>query len=172
MAKHRPSLAALAAEASAAFLRLNPHLSVETGKTAAFRPKPGKPAEPGPKHTKELSRLEKCNKTETRFFREVLMRAPGRLVILPQPPRFLELTGGGTYTPDYLVLPDSGPAIVVEVKGGYRGPGWDQGYERYKRAALEWDGKGFRFAMATWDAKDKTWWLEAWDKAGLPFNAS
>ena len=39
------------------------------------------------------------------------------------------------------------------------------------RAALERDGKGFRFAMATWDAKDKTWRLGAMDKARLPFNA-
>lgn len=171
MPRKRPTIAALAAEASAAFLRLNPHLSVETGKAAAFRPKPGKPAIPGPKHTKELSRLEKCNKTETRFFHEVLMRSAPKMVILPQPPRFFELTGGGTYTPDFLVVTESGPILSIEVKGGYRGPGWDQGYERYKRTALEWDGKGFRFVMATWNAKDKTWWMEAWDKkGGFPFD--
>jgi hypothetical protein len=39
------------------------------------------------------------------------------------------------------------------------------------RAALERDGKGLRFAMSTWDAKDNIWWMEARDKAGLPFNA-
>lgn len=173
MPRKRPTIAALAAGASPDFIRLNPHISVEPAKAAAFRPKLGKPAPTATKHTKELSRLGKCNKTEVRFYREVLLRSAPKMVILPQPPRFFELTGGGTYTPDFLVVTESGPVLSIEVKGGYRGPGWEQGYERYKRAALEWDGKGFRFILAEWMTSDKAWWVEAWDKErGFPFHTA
>jgi len=77
---------------------------------------------PGRKVVREATRLEKCNKTEARFHREVLLRAPGRLVILPQPPRFFELKGGGTYTPDFLALPEGGPVHVFEVKAATAAP--------------------------------------------------
>jgi hypothetical protein len=171
MSRKRPTASSIVEGASAAFLRLNPHLSVEAGVAApkaAKAPQAAKsaPAPPGRKAVREATRLEKCNKTEARFHREVLLRAPGRLVILPQPPRFFELKGGGTYTPDFLALPEGGPVHVFEVKGGYRGPGWEQGVERYRRAALEWDGRGFRFVMATWDAKDRQWRIDPWDGGG------
>ena len=81
----------------------------------------------------------KMNKTEARFLREWLApRARGaECLIIAQPTRFFHLTGGGTYTPDFLLI-DGGGVTVYEVKGGYRGAGWEQGYERYKRAAFEW----------------------------------
>ena len=177
MSRKRPTASSIVEGASAAFLRLNPHLPVEAGVTAPKAAKAAKAAKapqtamaasapPGRKVVREATRLEKCNKTEARFHREVLLRAPGRLVILPQPPRFFELKGGGTYTPDFLALPEGGPVHVFEVKGGYRGPGWEQGVERYRRAALEWDGRGFRFVMATWDAKDRQWRIDPWDGGG------
>lgn len=55
-------------------------------------------------------------------------------------PHGLTLTfdDGARYTPDILVAwQDSRKAIVCyEVKGGYRGPGWEQGMERFQRARL------------------------------------
>ena len=48
------------------------------------------------------------------------------------------------YIPDFIVF-GPGPARVIEVKGGYRGPGAEQGYERYKRAALQYSGNGAFF---------------------------
>lgn len=54
------------------------------------------------------------------------------------------LDGGGMYIPDFIVF-GPGPARVIEVKGGYRGPGAEQGYERYKRAALQYSGNGAFF---------------------------
>lgn len=78
-----------------------------------------------------------------------------------QPTRLLPLPGGGTYTPDFLVLVPGGEPVSAEVKGGYRGPGWEQGVERYRRAASEWDGRGLRFVMATWDGA-AGWRLQWW----------
>jgi hypothetical protein len=163
MSKKYPSMTDLLAHANADFVRLNPHLQPAAAR-GAFRPPRGKP----PRARRESTRLDSCNKTEARFYREVLARADKTLVILPQPPRFFELTGGGTFTPDFLVLAEVGPVHVVEVKGGYRGPGWEQGYERYKRAALEWNGCGFRFLLATWNAKSQGWTMEPWDAKDPP----
>lgn len=167
MAKKYPTLSDLLTNANADFVRLNPHLA-PTGGSGAFRPPTGRATATTPRANKDSTRLEKCNKTESRFYREVLARADNTLVILPQPPRFFELPCGDSYTPDFLVLPDTGPVYSCEVKGGYRGPGWEQGYERYKRAAAQWDGAGFRFLMATWDAKDQTWRMATWDRGPAP----
>lgn len=112
------------------------------------------------------TRLEACNKTET-LFHEYLQRSlyAGQAVsIIVQPSRFFELVGGGTYTPDFMVFRHDGlgAVTVFEVKGGYRGPGWEQGYERYKRAALEWDGCIFKFNLAEFDRKAQRWTLRGW----------
>jgi len=48
---------------------------------------------------------------------------------------------------------------VVEVKGGFRGPGWEQGIERFRRARTEW-GKVFTFVLYDWDSKAKVWKVE------------
>ena len=67
----------------------------------------------------------------------------------------LPLTGGGTYTPDLVIVRPSQPPLCVEVKGGYRGPGADQGEERYKRAAYEW---GPYLDMALWRFDRRRGW--------------
>lgn len=69
----------------------------------------------------------------------------------------LPLTGGGTYTPDLVVLRHGHLPLCVEVKGGYRGPGADQGYERYRRAAYEW-GPWLEFAL--WERRRGEWSME------------
>ena len=108
------------------------------------------------------SRLSRCNKTEGRFalYLEALYRQRPH-ALLVQPPRLLELPGGGTYTPDFLVVTPEG-AVAYEVKGGYRGPGWEQGYERFKRAAAHWASGVLSFALATWDRREGRWTLEPW----------
>jgi hypothetical protein len=107
------------------------------------------------------------NKTEARMYGRLLATGHARRDIFPQPCRFFRLSGGGTYTPDFLVFDVAvGVCQVIEVKGGYRGPGWEQGVERYKRAALEYGGAGspFRFSMYTWDRKHGEWKDEAWQE--------
>ena len=69
----------------------------------------------------------------------------------------LPLTGGGTYTPDLVVLRHGHLPLCVEVKGGYRGAGWEQGYERYRRAAYEW-GPWVEFAL--WERRRGEWSME------------
>lgn len=89
---------------------------------------------------------------------------------IPQPTRFFPLPGGGSYTPDFLAWDEKYSFLIsVEVKGGYHGPGFEQGYERYKRTAQIYDGIHFRFVMMTQDSKSKSWSLEWWGErpAGL-----
>lgn len=125
----------LAANGSEDFRRLNPALFGGTRaaenllreRDAAGLPPPGPPV-------RTVARL---NTSETRV--AALLAAQG-MVVVGQALR-LPLSGGGEYRPDLVAWsPGCASVLVVEVKGGYRGPGWEQGFERYKRAALEWDG--------------------------------
>ncbi len=68
---------------------------------------------------------------------------------ITQPCRLFPLAGGGSYTPDIVAWRGGFPGVLVlEVKGGYRGAGWEQGYERYKRAAAAYDCHAWRFCLA------------------------
>ena len=95
---------------------------------------------------------KKLNKTEQRAYDRAKEVWPGWLII----PHGLTFTfdDGDRYTPDFFMVPliaerrDNLPCIV-EVKGGYRGPGWEQGYERFKRAREKW-ARWFGFEMWTW----------------------
>lgn len=103
------------------------------------------------------------NRTEARCLAGLLEALPDHCVFA-QPSRFFTLSGGGTYTPDFLVVRPGEAVRVIEVKGGYRGPGWEQGVERYRRAALEWsDGIHFQFEMHTWDRARREWRVEPWE---------
>ena len=132
------------------------------GKTERFNPQG--PALPTASNAR--TRLDACNKTEMLFYhylRDWLF--DGQVIdTIVQPAKFFELRGGGTYTPDFIVFVhgDLERVHVFEVKGGYRGPGWEQGYERYKRAALEWDGCTFKFNLAEFDRKTQRWTLRGW----------
>ncbi len=164
MPKKHPTLSDLLTNANADFVRLNPHLA-PAGGAGVFRPPSGR-APATPKAHKESTRLEKCNKTETLFYHYLQdWLFDGQVIdIIVQPAKFFELKGGGTYTPDFMVFVhgDLERVHVFEVKGGYRGPGWEQGYERYKRAALEWDGCIFKFTLAEFDRKTQRWTLRGW----------
>lgn len=153
--------------------RLNPDIFAETQMRLKKRaisegkaldmgkiPSVGLPSKIDAKNAK-LENMPKLNKTEMRFFRDCLADAGG--IIIAQPTRFFHLTGGGTYTPDFLLI-DGGGVTVYEVKmAGAHYHGWEQGYERYKRAALEFSRPWLAFAMATWQGKLNTWKIETWE---------
>lgn len=67
----------------------------------------------------------------------------------------LVFADGDRYTPD-VVLIDDGALTLYEVKGGYRGPGWEQGIERFKRAQAEFPG--LKLVMVT--RKDGRWYMD------------
>lgn len=106
------------------------------------------------------------NKTESRYYDTLIRDCEyDPKCIFVQPTRFFKLTGGGTYTPDFLVVDQEyNLNRVVEIKGGYRGPGWEQGYERWKRAAMEYSGHGnFVFYLITWDRHSGEWREQQWN---------
>lgn len=118
----------------------------------------------------QKSRLDRLNKTEMRFYDDFYLEHKGKIII--QPPKFFELAGGGTYTPDFLFVRDDGKGVgVYEIKGGYRGPGWEQGIERFKRAAAQYDGEKFHFMLWTWNREDGEWDVEHW-KSSRNLNTS
>lgn len=87
------------------------------------------------------SKTENMNSSERRFYNECLAHDEDHEIHI-QPQKWFSLRGPGnnTYTPDFLEIDHAeGVVRVHEVKGGYRGPGWEQGYERYKRAACQYD---------------------------------
>ena len=143
--------------ASDAFRRANPELFGEIPMPAQVAASAGKSEGIGKTPTKKL------NKTEERC-KARLERYLG-LSVLCQPTRLFPLAGGGTYTPDFLAYDPQRPELgicVVEVKGGYHGPGWEQGYDRWKRVAAQYDSPLFRFVMTTWSAKRQEWNDEWW----------
>lgn len=105
------------------------------------------------------TKKDTLNKTEARFLTKLEEEKKGTIII--QPTRFFELLGGGSYTPDFLDIHENG-IDVWEVKGGYKGPGWEQGIERYKRAALQYNNNYITFRMAQWDRTKMTWTISNW----------
>lgn len=110
----------------------------------------------------ESDPLDRCNKTERLFFDYYLEGTIDYFgaTILVQAVR-LPLDGGGVYIPDFFQVWENG-AIAYEVKGGYRGAGWEQGYERFKRAALQYARDDFQFILATFDRKRNEWDIQKW----------
>lgn len=153
-------MADLFPRASADFIRRNPALF-----GGGVRRPSGREARPVPPLApKAPAEWPAMNRTEARCLERLRERFPAPAVILAQKTRFLPLRGGGSYTPDFLVLSPGHPALVVEVKGGYKGPGWEQGMERYRRAAAQWsDGRVLQFELHTWDRRRREWRVEAWE---------
>ena len=119
---------------------------------------------------KRLLRADKLNKTEARFLQELRRSMMGMTSAIPeleeleiwhydiQPPRFFEFEDGDTYTPDFLLLAGGRGQIVAEIKGGYRGPGWEQGWERFKRAAAAFGrDRGREFWLCEWRPRESRW---------------
>ena len=119
---------------------------------------------------KRLLRADKLNKTEARFLQELRRSMAGQRSAIPeldgmdiwcydiQPPRFFEFEDGDTYTPDFLLLAGGRGQIVAEIKGGYRGPGWEQGWERFKRAAAAFGrDRGREFWLCEWRPRESRW---------------
>ena len=119
---------------------------------------------------KRVLRVDKLNKTEARFLQELRRSMAGQRSAIPeldeleiwhydiQPPRFFEFEDGDTYTPDFLLLAGGRGQIVAEIKGGYRGPGWEQGWERFKRAASAFGrDRGREFWLCEWRPRESRW---------------
>jgi hypothetical protein len=68
-------------------------------------------------------------------------------IIIPQGIT-LRFQDGTKYTPDLAVYNQFPQPVLIEVKGGYRGPGWEQGMERHRRAR-DCFSTYFLFTLAT-----------------------
>jgi len=102
---------------------------------------------------------DRCTKTERRFCEWVLAGGMGgRIPAFLQPhagPRLVFPDWNDSYSPDVFVQWDDGSFTLYEVKGGYRGPGWEQGWERFKRACSTWPS--LPLEMWEWDRKKHVW---------------
>jgi hypothetical protein len=103
-------------------------------------------------------RMPKMRKSELRWLSEVAPLHFPTHAIISQGFK-LPLQDGGTYTADYFAVPVNGRSTIIEVKGLYRGPGWEQGIERYRRARYQWE-KYFNFEMWETFGKGKKWEVE------------
>jgi hypothetical protein len=107
-------------------------------------PTPPPPAPPD-KPKARAARGQKLTKAEEKVLAHLQRLNPDTRVV----PHGLRLSfdDGTTYTPD-LVVYEYEPCRfrLVEVKGGYRGPGWEQGYERFRRARDVF-GRWFEFEL-------------------------
>lgn len=114
-------------------------------------------------HAKTERRM---NKTEERFYNRLkLSTNPARVLVIPQPTRLFRFDDGDTYTPDFLCVEfaDDGLSRVVAVEVKMEGAhynGWEQGFERYKRAKERFSQYGIGFAMAIWQPKKMQWRYE------------
>jgi hypothetical protein len=103
-------------------------------------------------------RVPKMKKTEQRWFDTIPATHFPSATVLPQA-LTLPLTDGGTYRADFLLVYLSRYPTLIEVKGGYTGPGWEQGMERYRRARTQWENV-FAFELWEWEGKTKRWKVE------------
>ena len=85
----------------------------------------------------------------------------GGEVIAQQVRNLFMLAGGVMYIPDFMVFRPDGIINVIEVKGGYRGAGFEQGEERYKSAAAQYSKAPFYFSLWRVDNK-KSITIEHW----------
>lgn len=96
----------------------------------------------------------KLTKAEAEYLE--IMRASGEYDVV-RPHALTVVFGDGTrYTPDVIAWVGR-DLYAIEVKGGYRGPGWEQGYERFRRAREQFPW--MRLAMAS-RQRDGSWRLE------------
>lgn len=114
-------------------------------------------------HAKTERRM---NKTEERFYNRLkLSTNPARVLVIPQPTRLFRFDDGDTYTPDFLCVEfaEDGLSRVVAVEVKMEGAhynGWEQGFERYKRAKERFSQYGIEFKMAIWQPKKMAWRFE------------
>ena len=100
---------------------------------------------------------ERLTKAERRWMSDIATQAaPYRDAPLILPQVTLRFWDGTSYTIDFLVVWLDRAPTCVEVKGGYRGPGWEQGYERYRRARDAWTA----FAWELWELREGAWRCE------------
>lgn len=151
-------------------IALNPQLALQNGAGAKYTPSPisthgerDKIEQRGVSTKERRIQERRMNKTEERFFdllkNDIYADERDTVLIVPQPTRFFRFPNGDTYTPDFLVIHQCG-VTVYEVKGGYKGHGAEQGYERFHRAAEKFGRHGITFILATWDRERDEWVYE------------
>lgn len=106
-------------------------------------------------HRARRTPFERMNKSEAAVLMMLMEKYPGALV-LPQC-RILPFDDGTSYRPDFEVVGTGRKAIIVEVKGGYRGMGYEGGMERYRRARDQYRS-WFKFQL--WQKKGGKWEVE------------
>jgi hypothetical protein len=104
------------------------------------------------------ARVKALNKTEQRWLDTIApVHFPAATVFAQA--FTLPLEGGGTYRADFVCIYLSRYPTLIEVKGGFKGPGWEQGIERYRRARTQWE-KVFGFELWDWDKETQRWKVE------------
>lgn len=107
------------------------------------------------------------NKSEAEWHQALINRNPGAHIVSQAKGYFVLPGTSDTYTPDLMVIHGFLPIEVWEIKGGYRGPGWEQGYERYKRAAQFFsDGIKYQFYLA--EKVGGKWQWRKWNNSQSP----
>jgi hypothetical protein len=138
--------------------RLNPAIFGDCGGCGVELPETRTRGGAEPKRTRNGLKLifERLNKTELRWLREIgqQMIASGEAVAIHPQVTFC-FDDGTKYTVDFLVVRFELPTLCVEVKGGYTGPGWEQGHERFRRARDLW--QHFDWEMHEWRGKEQIW---------------
>jgi len=109
----------------------------------------------GPHADRPAEAVRRLNKAESQALARARREHPDATIVCQG--LTLPLSGGDVYRVDMLIMesmpedndgfPWNNCVRLVEVKGGYRGPGWEQGLERYKRARAEYPA--LRFEL--WD---------------------
>ncbi len=126
-----------------------PRQGLNSNSDPALAAKPEKQA-----RSRRRTPAERMNKSEREI--EAMLSCDPMAIVLPQA-LTLSFVDGTSYRPDFLVIAAGQMDRVIEVKGGYRGPGWEQGIERYRRAKEKW-GAWFRFEL--WTKKSGKWEVE------------
>ena len=144
-------------------------LKAASPRVRELNPDPGEK----PKRKDPPAASRKMNASEE-YIHAMLRQMHPTAHIIPQASRFFRLADGDSYTPDFVVIGNAMPIEVWEVKGGYRGPGWEQGVERYKRTASQFsDGKRYQFYLA--EKVKGNWQVRKWanvQSLDLPFTAT
>lgn len=158
----RPTAAALAASLPPSALARNAALLGQT--SAATPPEEARKAKGGGKARVKPNRTPRpANQAEVEWA-AMLARQWGWPIVRPHA-MTLVFDDGDRYTPDVLLAWPRGLTMTLyEVKCGYRGPGWEQGMERFKRAKAVFPWLDLRLAEKRGDG----WYVDGqkWQQEG------
>jgi hypothetical protein len=120
----------------------------------AIKTPPPASMEGGGIKTPKKAPAQKMTKAESEFLRHLEAGIYGEFVHIFTYAVRLPFGDGTSYRPDMMTIDVDGRICCWEVKGGYKGPGWEQGYERFRAARRHWPK--IKFVMAE---KTKQGWV-------------